>query len=224
MERDFDVGSKVINITVDINNIPERLPDSKIHRSSKEVSIGNAFTAFRSHQNPKRFQTSPQRFSTSLNKNKNYKIGQSYNKYNSNNNQAPAEEDVSQSWQRVAQSYWNQLEGTSENGATAGEQLTGAKLVEPVVLKLQQKPNKLVSFHCHHNHSHCYHWHYCNSYHYSTIDTIGTVITALTTILQQAMITVPCSDIVSLLSLCCICMCILQQTNWFNHCLTVILV
>ena len=160
MERDFDVGSKVINITVDINNIPESLPDSKRHRSSKEASIVNAFTAFRNHQNLKRFQTSPLKFSTSLNKNKNYKIGQTYNNYKGNernNNQAPAEEDVSQSWQRVAQSYWSQLEGTSEDGAKAGEQLIGAKLVAPVLLKLQQKPNKLVSFHCHHNHSHCYH-------------------------------------------------------------------
>ena len=160
MERDFDVGSKVINITVDINNIPESLPDSKRHRSSKEASIGNAFTAFRNHQNLKQFQTSPLKFSTSLNKNKNYQIGQTYDKYKSNernNNQAPAEEDVSQSWQRVAQSYWSQLEGTSEDGAKAGEQLIGAKLVAPVLLKLQQKPNKLVSFHCHHNHSHCYH-------------------------------------------------------------------
>ena len=164
MDRDFDVGSKVINITVDINNIPESVPDSKRHRNSKDTFIGNVFTAFRNHQNPRRFQTPAKKFqshvSTSLNRSKNYKIGHTYSNYKSkerDNNQTPAEEGVSKSWQRVAENFWSNLErGTSEDGVAAGEEPIGAKLVAPIVLKLQQKPNKLVSFHQHTNFHHCH--------------------------------------------------------------------
>ena len=147
VDRDIDVGPNVINITVDINNIPE----SKRQRNSKEAFIGNIFTAFRNHQNPRRFHTPAKKFQShvSLNKGKNYKVGHTLNnKYKSNernNNQAPAaKEGVSKSWQRVGQNFWSKLErGTSGDG---GEELIGAKLVAPVVLNLQQKPNKLVSF------------------------------------------------------------------------------
>ena len=52
MKRAFDVGTKVINITVDINNIPESLPESKRHKSGGNSFNDNAFTAFRNHRTP----------------------------------------------------------------------------------------------------------------------------------------------------------------------------
>lgn len=143
VERDFDVEAKVINITVDINNIP----DSKRNSNSKETFIGNPFTAFRNHQNPRRFQTAPKKFQSHISTSQNYKTGHS--KYKTN--QAPTEEGVSESWQRVAQKFSSKLEsGAREDGAGA-EELIGAKLVAPIVLKLHQKPNKLVSFPHHTN-------------------------------------------------------------------------
>ena len=140
VERDFDVEAKVINITVDINNIP----DSKRHRNSKEALFANPFTAFRNHQNPRRFQTAAKKFQSHVSTSQNYEtVPNKYKSKERKTNQAPAEESVSQSWQRVAQNFWSKLEGgTSEAGA--GE-VIGAKLVAPIVLKLHQKPNKLVS-------------------------------------------------------------------------------
>ena len=131
----------MINITVDINNIPARKPNLK------KASIGNAFTAFRNHQNPRRFQTPPKKFQPHVS------TSQNENTYKSTK-QAPSQADgTSKSWQKVAQKFWSKSEGVPiENGAS------GAKLVAPIVLKLQQKPNKLVSFHHHtsFNH-HCHH-------------------------------------------------------------------
>ena len=57
MERHFDVGTKVINITVDINNIPESLPESKRHKTAGNSFNENAFTAFRNHRPPSTFPT-----------------------------------------------------------------------------------------------------------------------------------------------------------------------
>ena len=124
------MDAKVINITVDINNIPANKPNLK------KASIGNAFTAFRNHQSPRRFQTPPKKFQPHVSR------SQNQNTDKRNTNQAPSQADgTSKSWQKVAQKFWSKSEGApSENGA---------KLVAPIVLKLQQKPNKLVSFHHH---------------------------------------------------------------------------
>ena len=134
VERDFEVESKVINITVDINNIPDSKP------KTKKASIGNTFTAFRNHQNPWRFQTPPKKFQP--------RVSTSQNSYKGNKihtNKAPKEDGASKPWQRAAQNFWSKPEGGPSKAGGAGEEVAGAKLVAPIVLKIHQKPNKLVS-------------------------------------------------------------------------------
>ena len=133
----------MINITVDINNIPDST------KPTKEV-----FTAFRNHQTPHRFQTAEiqTHASTTSNKNKNHKSShknKNYRNHAKDKNQAPAVEAFSQSWKKLAQSFQSKVKGIVGEGRGVGEEVIGAKLVAPILVKLHQKPNKLVSFNHH---------------------------------------------------------------------------
>ena len=133
----------MINITVDINNIPDST------KPTKEV-----FTAFRNHQTPHRFQTAEiqTHASTTSNKNKNHKSSHKNNNYwnhAKDKNQAPAVEAFSQSWKKLAQSFQSKVKGIVGEDRGVDEEVIGAKLVAPILVKLHQKPNKLVSFNHH---------------------------------------------------------------------------
>ena len=107
MERAFDVGTKVINITVDINNIPESLPESKRHKTTGNSFNENAFTAFRNHLTP------------------------------------TATKEVQPYLSPLVEKSYKQED--ESKGKTGLNNKDVAKLVEPVVVSLHRRPNKLVS-------------------------------------------------------------------------------